>query len=205
MPDSTSTGKSRKAPRKRSYSPPTLARTRGPDPDTPLDQVQLAVGSIVGTHGLYGEVRVNLTTDDPEHLATLDHLLVGEKRTPLAIESIRFHKGMALIQFEGIEGVEHAEALRGQVLRISGADVRPLAENEYYLYQVVGLEVRTEDGQVIGTVADVIETGANLVFVVAPGDGGKEELFPSIPEVVLDIRPAEGYLVVRRQEYWDQS
>jgi 16S rRNA processing protein RimM len=176
MPDSTSTGKSRGPSKKRSYSPPTLARTRGPDPNTPLDQVQLAVGSIVGTHGLYGEVRVNLTTDDPDHLATLDHLLVGEKRTPLAVESIRFHKGMALIQFEGIEDVEDAEALRGQVLRVSGADVRPLAENEYYLYQVVGLEVRTEVGDTIGTVTDVIETGANMVFVVTPGDGSNEAI-----------------------------
>lgn len=204
MPDSTSTGKTPRKPKKRPYSPPTLAKTRGPAPDTPLEQVQLAVGTIVGTHGLGGELRVHLTTDEPEHLATLDQLLVGEQRIPHTIETIRFHKGMALIQFEDVTDIDMAEALRGSVLRISGAEVRPLDENEYYLYQVVGLEARTEAGDAMGMVTDVIETGANMVFVVTPPDGGKEELFPSIPEVVLDIRPAEGYLIVRRQTYWDE-
>jgi 16S rRNA processing protein RimM len=70
---------------------------------------------------------------------------------------------------------------------------------------VVGIEARTESGEVIGTVSDVIETGANNVFVVAPADGGKELLFPSIPEVALDIRPSEGYLVIRPQTYWDDQ
>jgi 16S rRNA processing protein RimM len=204
MPDSTSTDKKRRQP-KRSYQPPTLAGTRGPQPGTPLEQVELVVGAIVGTHGLYGEVRVRLYTDDPEHLTGLDHLLVGEKRTPYAVESIRFHKGMALIQFAGVDDVDAAEALRGAVIRISGADARPLEENEFYLYQVVGLEVRAESGEAIGTVTDVIETGANMVFVVTPPDGGKEELFPSIPEVVLDIQPAEGYMVVRRQQFWGED
>jgi 16S rRNA processing protein RimM len=110
---------------------------------------------------------------------------------------------MALIAFAGIGDIEAAEQLRGSVLRIAGTDVPPLAENEYYLYQVVGIEARTEAGEQIGTVTDVIETGANMVFVVTPSGGGKEELFPSIPEVVLDIRPAEGYMTVRRQTYWD--
>jgi 16S rRNA processing protein RimM len=124
--------------------------------------------------------------------------------TPYTIESIRFHKGMALIQFAGVEDVDEAERLRGAVLRISGTDARPLEKDEYYLYQVVGLEVRTESGGAIGTVTDVIETGANMVFVVTPPGGGKEELFPSIPDVVVDIQPAEGYMVVRRQTYWDE-
>ena len=204
MPDSTSTGKSRKKATP-SWSPPTLAKSRGPAPQTPLDQVQLAVGTIVGTHGLDGELRIKLSTDDPEHLATLATVLVGEKRTPHTIEAIRFHKGMALVRFADVHDIDVAEALRGSVVRIPGTDARPLEENEFYLYQVVGLEARTEAGETIGIVTDIIETGANLVFVVTPPDGGKEELFPSIPDVVLDIRPAEGYMVVRRQTYWDDA
>jgi 16S rRNA processing protein RimM len=112
---------------------------------------------------------------------------------------------MALIMFEDIDDIDAAEALRGSVLRISGADVRPLEENEYYLYQVAGIEVRTETGEVIGAVTDVIETGANNVFVVTAKDGGKELLFPSIPDVVLDLKPAEGYMVVRPQVWWDEE
>jgi 16S rRNA processing protein RimM len=163
------------------------------------------VGRVAGTHGLNGELKVVLTTDDPENLLTVEQLLVGEDRIPHAIASIRFHKGMALIAFDDIVDVDAAEGLRGSVLRISGAHVRPLAENEYYLYQVAGIEARTETGEVIGTVTDVIETGANNVFVVTPVDGGKELLFPSIPDVVIDLQPAEGYMVVRPQIWWDEE
>ena len=203
MPDSTSTGSARQPQKLRPFTPPNLARTRGPAPDTPLDQVQLAVGRVVGTHGLDGELRVQLLTDNPEHLLDAEQLLVGDARTPYTVDSIRFHKGMALIAFDEVADVDEAETMRGNVLRISGADLPPLADNEYYLYQVVGIEARTESGEVIGTVSDVIETGANNVFVVTPAGGGKELLFPSIPEVVIDLHPAEGYLVIRPQTYWD--
>ena len=185
------------------YRPPTLAGTRGPDPTTPLADVQLSVGVIVGTHALNGEMRVKLTTDDPEHLATVNELLVGEKRTPYQVESIRFHQGLALLGLVGVDTIEEAELMRGLALRIPGASVRPLQDNEYFLYQVVGLAVRDEAGEAIGTVTDVIETGANMVFVVTNEETGKEELFPSIPDVIVELKPAEGYMVVRRLEYWD--
>ena len=204
MPDSTSTAKTRRPP-KRSHTPPTLAGSRGPDPDTPLADVQLAVGTVLGTHGLDGELRVRLSTDDPDHLVTLDHLLVGEKRTPLTLETIRFHKGMALIRFVEITDVATAERLRGAILRIAGSDARPLEPGEFYLYQVIGIEVQTEAGEPIGTVTDVIETGANLVFVVTPTAGGAEELFPNVPEVVIDLRPADKIMIVRRQQFWGED
>jgi 16S rRNA processing protein RimM len=146
-----------------------------------------------------------LLTDNPEHLLDAEQLLVGDARTPYTVDSIRFHKGMALIAFDEVADVDEAETMRGNVLRISGADLPPLADNEYYLYQVVGIEARTEAGEVIGTVSDVIETGANNVFVVTPADGGKELLFPSIPDVVTDIRPTDGYLVIRPQIWWDDQ
>jgi hypothetical protein len=82
MPDSTSTDKPGRRPAKRTYSPPTLAKTRGPEPGTPLSDVRLAVGVIVGTHGLAGELRVKLTTDDPEHLATFAMSLSANELSP---------------------------------------------------------------------------------------------------------------------------
>lgn len=204
MPGSTSTGK-RGKPAQRSggrFTPAPLSRTRGPDPSTPIEDVELVVGAIIGTHGLSGEVRVRLITDDPEHFATLRRVLVGERREPNQIESVRFNRGAALIKLAGVDDVETAESVRGAVLRIPGNDARPLAENEYFLYQVVGIAVRDEAGTELGAVTDVIETGANLVFVVTDREG-KEELYPSIPEVVVDLNPAEGYLVVRPLTYWD--
>lgn len=203
-PGLTLTDKPTKRPAKRTFEVPTLARTKGPDPATPLAEVMLSVGVIVGTHGLAGEMRVKLTTDDPEHLATMRSVLVGENLVSYTIESVRFHKGMALICFTEIDGVDQAESMRGQSVRISGADVPPLAPDEYYIYQVIGLEARLDDGTVIGKVTDVIETGANMVFVVSPGPGEKDELFPSIPDVVIDLKPSDGYMIVRRQQYWDE-
>lgn len=185
------------------FRPPTLAGTRGPNPSAPISEVQLTVGVIVGTHALNGEMRVKLMTDDPEHLESVTEFLVGEKRTPYQVESIRFHQGLALLGLVGVDSIEEAELMRGLALRLPGASLRPLEDNEYFLYQVVGLTVRDEAGETIGAVTDVIETGANMVFVVTDEASGKEELFPSIPDVVLELKPADGYMVVRRLEYWD--
>ncbi len=146
---------------------------------------------------------MKLFSDDPEHLMDIDEVLVGRSPEPYRIESVRFHKGMALVAFEGVEDLDAAEALRNQPVRIKGAQLPPLQPDEYYLYQVIGIQARLEDGTVLGTVIDVIETGANMVFVVKPDNGGKEELFPSIPDVVVDLQPAEGFVVLRRQAYWD--
>ncbi len=203
MPDSTSTGKAPKRPQHQ-FTPAPLSKSRGPEPSTPVEQVELAVGAIVGTHGLYGELRVRLMTDDPEHFATLERILLGEQRVPYEIESVRFHRGGALVQLRGVDSLEMAESLRGAVLRIPGSEARPLDENEFFLYQVVGVQVRNEAGEDLGTVTDLIETGANLVFVVTSSDG-KDELYPSIPEVVLDLNPTEGYMIVRPLTYWDAS
>jgi len=204
MPDSTSTGKGQKRPGHQ-FAPTPLAKSQGPDPSTPVDQAELSVGVIIGTHGLYGEVRVRLLTDDPDHFASLQRVLLGEQRIEREIESIRFNRGVALVQLRGVADIETAESLRGAMLRIPGSEARPLAENEFFLYQVVGIDVRDETGTELGIVTDVIETGANLVFVVTPPDGGKEELYPSIPDVVIDLNPAQGFMVVRPQSYWDAS
>src|SRR5687768_7687509 len=180
MPDSTSTGR-RGKPAKRPHSqftPVPLSRSRGPDPSTPVEDVELTVGAIIGTHGLYGELRVRLITDDPEHFASLQRVLLGEQRAAYEIESVRFNRGVALVKLDGVDDIDLAESLRGAVLRIPGSEARPLEENEFFLYQVVGIAVRDEAGTELGAVTDVIETGANLVFVVT-NSIGKEELYPS--------------------------
>jgi 16S rRNA processing protein RimM len=160
------------------------------------------VGAIIGTHGLDGELRVRLITDDPEHFVTLKRVLLGEQRIPYEIESVRFNRGVALVKLSGVDSIDTAESLRGAVLRIPGSEARPLGENEFFLYQVVGIAVRDEMGADLGAVSDIIETGANLVFVVTNSEG-KDELYPSIPEVVVDLNPGEGYMVVRPLTYWD--
>ncbi len=201
MPDSTSTGKRPPRP-SRTPKVPNLAGTRGPDPDTPLEDVYLTVGVLLGAHGLGGELRMRLVTDDPDQLLDLETVYLGERHRPYTIEGVRFTNDGALIAFVEVEDVETAEAMRGLPVRIAGTDARPLEEDEFYLYQVIGLAVRDEQGNALGAVIDLIETGANMVLVVRAEDG-TETLYPSIPEVVIDLNPVGGYVVVRPLTYWE--
>ena len=97
MPDSTSTGKPRRATRRPAFTPRPLAQTQGPSPDAPLSEVRLTVGVIVGAHGLEGELKVRLTTDDPDHLATIKRIYLGDSPAPVRHRGLRFHQGMVLL------------------------------------------------------------------------------------------------------------
>jgi 16S rRNA processing protein RimM len=180
-----------------------LAETAGPDPDVPLRDVRLAIGSIGSPHGTEGELRLRLSTDDPDHLRQIKRVYVGDEQSPRTLLSVRFHQGLGLIRLSGVQSPDDARALLGQSVRISGKDARPLQPGEFYYYQVIGLVAHDESGAVIGTVTDIMETGANDVFVITPPDGAKEILLPNIPDVVLEINSAERRLVVRPLVYWE--
>jgi 16S rRNA processing protein RimM len=160
---------------------------------------------VVGTHGVRGELKVVVLTDDPEHLASLKRLWLGIEQQPRTVLGVRFHAGNALMRLSGITTPEEGRAFRGQPLRMAGTDAKPLPPGEFRLYQLVGLTAFTEDGRPLGRVTDVLETGANDVFVVAPEGGGSDLLLPYHPEVILDIRPDEGRMVVRPLRYWDEA
>ncbi len=177
-----------------------LMDSAGPDPATPVERVRLAIGALVGVHGLDGEVKLRLFTDDPEHLATLKRVYVGDESQPRRLLGVRFHAGQALLRLEGVASPEEGMALRGRTLRIVGTDARPLEPGEYFLYQLIGLQVVDEEGSSLGRVTDLMETGAHDVFVVTPSNG-PDQLFPNHPEVVLDIDPAHGRIIVRPLVY----
>lgn len=181
--------------------PKRLAETMGPDAATPLAAVRLVVGTIVGPHGVRGEVKLRVVTDDPEHLGHVPRVFIGDEPRPRRLLGVRFHGGQALLRIQGITTPEAVDALRGRPVRIAGSDARPPAPGEYFLYQLLGLEVIDEEGTALGRVADVMETGAHDVLVVAPPDGGADILLPNHPEVVLDVRPDEGQMVVRPLVY----
>jgi 16S rRNA processing protein RimM len=109
-----------------------------------------------------------------------------------------------LMRLQGISSPETVERFRGTPLRMRGADARPLAPNEYFLYQIVGLEVFDEDGTRLGLVTDLIETGANEVLVISPDDGAADLLLPSIPDVVLNMDPGAGRIVVCPPQYYGE-
>jgi len=151
-----------------------------------------------------GEFKVRLQTDDPDHLLSIKRLYLGDEATPRTVLGARLHAGGALMRIQGISTPETVDRFRGTPLRIRGGVARPLAANEYFLYQVIGLEVFAESGGRLGRVTDIMETGANNVFVVTPDDGGEEILLPSHSDVVVDLDPAAGRIVVRPLTYYGE-
>jgi 16S rRNA processing protein RimM len=150
-----------------------------------------------------GEFKVRLQTDDPEHLLTIKRIYLGDEAAPRTVLGVRLHAGNALMRLQGISSPETVERFRGAPLRIRGADARPLAANEYFLYQMIGLEVFDEAGNRLGDVTDLIETGANDVIVVTPTEGA-DILLPSHPDVIVSMDPAAGRLVVRPLSYYGE-
>lgn len=184
--------------------PTRLVDTAGPEPSVPPDQIRLTVGTIGGPFGTVGEVKMRLLTDDPEHLTSVTRLYIGDEAKPYRLLGIRFHAGQALLHLQFVSTPEQAAALRGLPVRIAGRDSRPLAEGEFFLYQLLGLDAFDEAGARLGRVTDLLETGANDVLVVTPDDG-PDHLFPNIPSVVLDIQPTAGRLTVRPPVFYGDA
>ena len=182
--------------------PPTLRETKGPEPTTPVEQVRLTVGRLGGAHGVHGEIRMHLLTDDPQHLKKIKTVYLGERDTPIVLENIRFPDKGALVKLGGTNTPEDAAKLSGLNVKIAGSDARPLEPGEYFLFQLIGLKVSDEHGEPIGVVTDLIETGAHDVLVIGERPDTPEDLLvPNHPEFVLEMDPAEGTMVVRPPLY----
>lgn len=189
--------------RRRKPAPPrTLIETRGPEPATPLEHVRLTVGRLGGSHGVRGEIKMRLLTDDPDNLVTVTTVYLGERDTPIPLESIRFTNDGALVKLGGTDTPEDAAKLSGLAVKIAGSDARPLEEGEYFLFQLIGLQAELEDGTIAGTVIDLIETGAHDVLVIGQRpDAAEDLLVPNHPEFVPDIDPPNNRIVIRPPEY----
>lgn len=177
-----------------------LSETPGPDAAADPRAQRFTVGIITGTHGIDGETKVRLVTDDPDYLLTRKSLLVGDEPRPRKVLSTRMHAGQLLVMFAGVTTPEEAAALRGLSITLPGSEVRPLAEGEFFHYQLMGLEVVDEAGEPIGTVTDLIETGANDVLVVSPAEG-PDILLPYLAQVVISVDPVAGRMIVRPLDY----
>jgi len=145
----------------------------------------LVVGRILRPHGVRGELRVEVHTAYPERFALYRTLYIGPTLVPYRIKKHRFHKNLVLLTLDGIDDRTQAEALRGQWLQIALEDAIPLQKGEYYTYQVIGMQVTTDDGQELGHVIEMMETGANDVYIVQGPRG--EILLPDIPTVILKV------------------
>ncbi|HEV2127824.1 MAG TPA: ribosome maturation factor RimM [Thermomicrobiales bacterium] len=211
-PSSAALASSRSPRRRRGSSgaPKRLIDMQGPDPDAKVEDIRLTVGMLVGSHGVQGELRMTLQTDAPEHLLEIERVYLGDSDTPTALEGVRFHGDSALIFLEDVETPEEAKALRGTPVRIAGSDARPLEEGEYFYYQLVGLRAVTPEGDTLGVVVDMIETGAHDVLVIAP-EGSRasrspasEVLIPHHESYVHEVDPKAGTIVVTKPVYSDE-
>ena len=155
------------------------------------------VGVIAGTHGLRGEVKVFPTTDEPARFLDLEKVILdtGREERTLTIRSVKFFKKFVILGFKGMDRIEDVEKLKGAELLINREDAIPLEEGEYFIPDLLGLRVVTDDGRELGVIKDVIETGANNVYDVQNEDGARI-LIPAIPQCILDVRLEEGDMTV---------
>nr|WP_296032720.1 ribosome maturation factor RimM [uncultured Dorea sp.] len=148
----------------------------------------LQVGVITSTHGVRGEVKVFPTTDDAARFKQLKHVLLdtGREMKPLEIQGVKFFKQFVILKFKGIDNINDIERYKRCPLLVERKDAVELKENEYFIADMIGIQVETEDGEVFGTLKDVMETGANDVYVIDTEEHG-EVLVPAIKECILDV------------------
>lgn len=159
----------------------------------------MAVGQIVGLHGLHGEVKVEVHTDYPERFDVGSELLLGEQLRPVQVQSSRPHKTHQLVRFRGINGRDAAEALRNLWLFVHEDEAAELDDDSYWIHDIVGLQAVTVEGRVLGTVSDVMATGANDVYIVQPVAGVNRErelLLPAIGDVVQRVELENERIIV---------
>lgn len=157
----------------------------------------LIIGQVVGSWGVRGEAKVNILTDFPERFALLKRVYLGEEHTPCKVQYARLHKQWALIKFVGIDSPAAARALAGQYVRIPIAEAMPLAADEYYEHQILGLAVWTDEGEYLGRIKEILFTGSNDVYVV---QDDAEILIPALKDVVLQVDLEQGRMIVHLLE-----
>ena len=163
------------------------------------EPVYLAVGFLRRPHGVHGEMMMDLHTDFPERLKSGRELLVGEGHRPMILSSARSHQSGMLVRLKGVETPEHAGQFRNQWVYVRAADVPPLPDGQIYQHELFGMQVIDETGKALGEVVEIIETGANDVYVVKDVDG-HEILLPAIPSVILNLDPARRLMRVHLLE-----
>lgn len=159
------------------------------------------IGKVAGTHGIKGTLRVFPTTQSPERFELLKEIIVehkGEKKT-YQIEKISYHKKFVLVNVKEIKDINEAELLKGATILIPESLALPLEENEYYMRDLYGVLVYTREGEFLGEIVEIYETGANDVYAVKK-ENEKELLIPAIKQCILDVDTANRKMTVKLLE-----
>ncbi|MCI8559900.1 MAG: 16S rRNA processing protein RimM [Dorea sp.] len=161
----------------------------------------LQVGVITAAHGVRGEVKVFPTTDDPARFKKSQILILdtGRERLTLKVRNVKFFKQFVILKFEGIDNINDIEKYKRCPLLVRREDAVPLEDDEYFIADMIGILVETEDGETFGTLKDVIKTGANDVYVIASETHG-EVLIPAIKECILEVDIEAGRMKIHLME-----
>ena len=157
----------------------------------------LKVGILSSTHGVHGEMKVFPTTDDVKRFKKLKEvmLLKGDEYLPLKIEGVKFFKQFVIIKFEGYDSINDIEKYKGMGIFVTRENAVPLKKDEYFMADLLGLGVIDDEGRVLGELTDIMQTGANDVYVIKLEAGG-ELLLPAIKQCILDVDINEGIMKV---------
>jgi 16S rRNA processing protein RimM len=150
------------------------------------EPVYLAIGFLRRPHGVTGEIIMDLHTDFPDRIKAGRKVYLGEKRETATFESVREHGQGLLVRLHGYDTPEAVGRFRNHWVYVQSSEVPPLPKGKYYKYELVGLRVVEENGNPLGELTEILETGANDVYIVRREDG-KEILLPAIPPVVLHV------------------
>ena len=150
------------------------------------EPLYLSVGFLRRPHGVHGEIIMDLHTDFPERLRKGRRLFLGEEHKAVTLEAMRPHANGVLMKFKAIDTPEQAGQFRNQWVYAAVKDLPPLPKGQHYQHELIGMSVVDENGNPLGVLEEIVETGANDVYVVRD-DLGKDLLLPNIPSVVLDL------------------
>jgi 16S rRNA processing protein RimM len=157
-----------------------------------MDSQFIAVGRVLAPWGLRGEVKVEVMTDFPDRFSPQEKVYIEGRA--VTIESSRWHRGRVILKLAAIDSVEDAERLRGRYLEVPHSQLRTLPEDEYYQFQLLGLEVWTTEGELLGQIDHILPTGSNDVYVVPYKQ--RELLIPGIEDVVKSVDLERGRIVI---------
>lgn len=176
--------------------PPPIIAERGPAPE------RLVIGRLATPHGTRGELRMAIVASRIDGLRALRTVYIGEDQEPYQVRRLHFiaNGKEAILRLTALTNPEDAAELRGERVWADLTALPALPENEYYHYQLLGLDVSEESGTLLGRLSEIIETGANDVYVVR-GPGG-EVLLPAIDGVILTVDLEAGTMTVRPQEFY---
>ncbi len=171
-----------------------------------MDSKRLEVGKIINTHGLRGEVKVTVWMDAPEEFENIKtvYLKTRKEEIKLTVKNIKYQKNNIIVKFSEINDINEAEPYKNCTLYADRDELGELPDGLYYIVDLIGLDVYNEEGEKLGVIADVFNTGANDIYDVKR-EGKKNLLLPVIDDVILETDIEGGKVIVHVMEGLDDE